>query len=1610
MTEDQKEQLLSLLASSKLNKASSQIEKNDEKNEEPINQRNKAVEDHLVKPPSPSLYSYPQYAQTEAHMMFSPITPGGRSVSPSFHSDISDSQAPAVPNFVPIAVPVPSVAPIPMPPFWYMTQGGMVPYPQPRMSPVQYVPGGPSMASSQSLVSTDSDVGETSDVDPRSNKTSLRSSIPRYHKTENTGTASEKDTGQRRRRPSTPQSHKSSKLPRPIWQIPVTKNRATPVESETNSNLISQRAGSTECNNEVQPARAMTPTPSLSRPSSPKVTPNTGSQTPPIYWGGVDMPFNNKQQKRVSTGSFPGSRPSSPSCVPSSPLGRQRSLSKSDSPVYKPKGSSSRPSSPAGSRSNSPVSVLVSKFEQMSQESSENSPSLRRSSVSSMISKFGSSSLVPEDRIVKGQFKPNQAASTAQPSSQTGPFRPSTVSDGNSNHTRTINATLSCENPITSHNSSTTSLSMPSDDEEMLLINNSVDPREVQRRGSDPGSNGNKRERLTGESPLCLSLITIHKASEASTDRCQDSGTRPLENIRKWSSQGTIMRDSSSDALSRSVHERLMSGLSLMDDYSAKSEILNKKDSAKARTKGDLSSESSCFTPSRVRSGNASSELKNEIGSSDALDAVSKSWQSKDSYSTEIDRKSSLDFKPVREKSSPKLRPEDVCIIPEKDNAMQHRGIKSAKDFICSPTSGTHKLEIPVDLTVLESTTSTISNPLNSVCGFELSYGDKDGSVLSPTVPLNPGSLKDFKPSNYFTNVTFKCGEMEPERDTNCLRKSTSHDGVGVTSSSVPGGRDPNVNNVRRFERKIFRSTGDVEDELLLSTSSSGGDQRVTSRDANAVQNVSKTLHYETGKTKDNTLPVTSIPAKNSPISTNRGSVATATTIDSKTSKNNSLIDPIMRSKHPSGDAPSKERSSTSSSNPTPPETLGKHSSSSLPQEDNRSRARSSRSKRNSLPTPQLTHFSSNYDRLNRPITKSSSQSNLSPNQKQVHKSSSQNNLSAHRASGDLLPNYSGKALTASQKTDNGPVGKSNPYPNISSSNNPYSKGDKSRADSSTNNAIRKGEPNKESNSHSSKPHTEAADTRSVTSGTAASSTVRYPYTRRGSTPSKGSPTIKPSPKSASNPTTPLYPKHFFSASSTYPGDIQRSMNPATSNIDQVDFAQNETRKNCKPKPGNRSNEEKRATSSGAGSNPVASPSESFSKSFSAFMLPSQAQCLDRSSSGDNFGDSSIFCVPPYGDTLPMGEATSMKVTIKRFPSSSSSDSGLNMSDPDERRKDNVSGDKSSGVWSPPTSPTSLSPTSPKLPIGSNIFYDPRDQQDSFGWPKVGSIEVPNEPRKVVNMSSSGQQNESSNTPKNLPTKLTDSPNKAVGNGSDNLKNLKGGVSETQNKNTLDSNEGINSLPEKRKDMATALKASAVADILKSASKERLASSTPPPDIQGRPSRKSPPSSSRVDSKELLGQLVKKVLTSAAAKQGSSPKASFAESASSASRENGKEKRAGEGNVFCLPEKTAEVGEKDITKEKGQSKTTDTSNTFQRLQSETNHQKGVDTMRDPESIKNCSQVSQPVVIFTLLFGWTLKVSWIEDTTRLRQDFSKMSLCFENIPKNMYGLIYALRFI
>ena len=1495
LTEEQKEQLLSLLASTSLRPDSNSFERRDKEQagNEPTGLSKTTLEHNKVKPSSPSVYSYPHFAQAEHCAVFDPITPAGRSMSPNMYSNTSESQRSAVPKFVPIAVPVPSVTPVPMSPFWYIPQGGLMPYPQPAMSPVQFVPVDTSMASNQPVISPDSDVSEVFDGEPRTMKAS--SAFPRPDGT-NVGSSSQTDVEQGTRRSPSLRDKKASKLPRPIWQT-GTKSRSIPTELEKKSNVIRQRIPTSDqtnaSDNEKKRVRARTPSPHIGRRSSADATPSPRSQTPPVNRStdGVDTSAKPKLQKHMSMGSLPNSRPSSPN----SPDVFHRSKSRSSSLLQKSGGNTeNRTASSAGSRSNSPVSNRISKRES---SSSDICPWTRRNSVSSMISKFGSSSLLNEDRIVKGQLKPNVTASGPQKYSKTGPFRQSMISGRASECPPKGNPVSSHEKPIFGSKKTTT---MSFDSDELLFKVESGDQRKVQRNISRSLSNDNKRQDFTAQSRrrLSSSLQSLHKATEAGSDRrLQDSTMRLSKGTKKWSSQDNIVGD-----IRLNAPQMNESGISFDNALVTAFKVIpDEKDSLNTRPETEFTGKSSSLSfPSKDSRNNTSnsSERRNS------------------SFLTELARRSSLDSEPVREKAAPK---------PRQNETTQPYDVKGSADFVRSPITSAQKFETQVDLSLLGSTFATFPTQVSSSSQLR---GGKEGSTLPLQAQVDSGLFKEFKSSDYFTNVNLKCGEMEPERDTDCFEKPKLRDKEGTECNA---GNAKTDDPVMQFDRKVLRGTsGDAKDERSV---------RVLQHDIAKDTPLSSSMADKSGENS----------------ATQSASSSTETLTTSKTSKIHSAIDPVTASRNHLGENGqfSKERLNASSSrDPRSPLILRKLLSNPLPKGDNVSRPLSASAKRNSLPTSKPGKVSTKPDvPLN--CKESSSRTYLLLDQKQTQNNSSEK---------DILSSTASKKPVLALEKNGEPMEKNNPI--YFKLNNPRSKEDDvgtkgptsttsySRNISNSPSSSKEREASQERKPNSSNPYVQPAKTNIEVSDApqnSASGYIRYPYTRRASTPAKETSTSKLPAKSASNPTLRAdlrETQKFFTPPITCLGDSMGSRNPIDSNIDRSNVSQKGVQPDEKTNWRNESNEVGGMPSSSVGSSPMASPSGRVLRVSSTFASPTKGTFV-------YLGDSGVFHAPSFEKHFSKGESISMESTGKRFPSNASSDSGLNICDPEDTQRSNRNPNehRKQGVQRNPD--CTSSPQTPKFLIGSNIFYDPRvDRQSNINFSETRLASMGNEPQNLANMLLSDGPREAAIPSKNTPTDSKHSPNKTVGNDGDKVKNPKGLVLSIQDKKSPDANENTGSHPDKRKGAKAVLNAETIAGILKSTSKEKLSPSTPPPDITGRFSGKSPPSpssSSNLASKELLGQLVKKVLNTAAAKQGSSPKASFAESSSLTEGEQSKEKQSNKVVVSSSPRHTSEVKGKERSSGKEKITSAENSNQEQRFRESHESSKGKCQVQLPEA-------------------------------------------------------------
>lgn len=160
-------------------------------------------------------------------------------------------------------------------------------------------------------------------------------------------------------------------------------------------------------------------------------------------------------------------------------------------------------------------------------------------------------------------------------------------------------------------------------------------------------------------------------------------------------------------------------------------------------------------------------------------------------------------------------------------------------DFFWFLVLNVYKFEIFVDLVILEVILLIVFSLLSFVGGIDLLYVGVDGIIFFFVFFLSLGLLKDFKLLNYFINVIFKCGEMEFEWDINCLLRRFFSDSIeGVSFDMVINRRDVLDNYVKWFERKIFCSMGDIENEDFFLSFVNGICEGLNCRDVKMVGNL----------------------------------------------------------------------------------------------------------------------------------------------------------------------------------------------------------------------------------------------------------------------------------------------------------------------------------------------------------------------------------------------------------------------------------------------------------------------------------------------------------------------------------------------------------------------------------------------------------------------------------------------------------------------------------------------------------------------------------------------------------------------------------------------------
>ena len=1288
----------------------------------------------------------------EAQRLFTPIAPAG---SPQ-GADGRGSQV-STPTLIPIPIAVSAVNAPPGAPMWYMP-ASVIPYGRPGSPYAQFVPIDPSAADAS---------GPGPDSSP---KAASRSDEPK----------------KTRRHSPTP-----SRLPRPVWQT-AKSGETTPRREGGKATPHTRERSVSEGS-----ARAKTPSPSLGRrPASPSTQPR--SQTPPVQWAKQ----SNQRPLRRSTGSMPSlcrSGSSSPDSRPDSPRVRR----------------TSHDSTPRGSRSSSPVSALVSKFEDISKYCNEDPARAHSKSVSSLISKFGASSLVPEDRMTKGQFKPNVSPSGSQTSGRSGPLRPASVSESE----RVVDR----DGPYAGSESTATAFRKS---------------RNVYRTGSGPAG---MRTQNSGES---LSSENMQRLSES------------LEALFKASES---------------------SNTSFYEDDVAASSLAN----------GDGKA---CSVPERAQY--PLGDRRSLRGFSEERDAVSTVRSPAVHLNGGMHSKQELlETEPVRESVRAKFKPQNLVLSPEKEIGSHaipsHNGV----------------FQIPVNAAVMDSmnageSSTPLISPLSPSPGFAarspffgVGTAIPERGHHNPASALSPRSLKDYKPTNFFKSVP-RVSSMEPERDMNPL-PGQNEEGVqemGETRvkseetppspgrvPSSPGNKEQSY--MKRFERRVSKS----------------GQSDKDAADARSVQ--TNQCPLEDGKSKGgSTKPPSPDNASIQPSDLHRAGSGKSDEQRSRTPTGRDFVafsSAALTSESPrTAYAPSGEAGRISAKRSSLPQTpnpffagnSGKYGS----QAGERRRSnpvlatKGVVTKTRSTPTGTAdgvsTEQTSAKERPHQRTGRQRSAGGSATSRGEPKCTGGETGggetggASAAGTQEGRRPNvvipHSGNTRT-SKKHPSAPttptVAKENKVPELAFMRRQSSPATHTLGLSKNFN-------------YKSKPSSNPTTPHSPSKGS-------FPMFSPGSQKLSADSLAHVTSAGSSNPTTPHSPSKgslpMFSPGSqklsaeslayvTSAGNCNLSRKGSDGSETSGGSSKYSSLQDFSKKVGSFPRKEKCSPDASAGGSPLTSPPGSFSKSAGKDSLsPTRArEMFDYSPKGGSM-DSGIFFNPK--DTTGLG-TTPRK---PRIPSTSSSDSGITQSETDDSRSAFIRSE-------------THSPVSPKFPTGLKLFYEPAGGR---GPEKDGKVEAP--PTKSVAQStedlSTGVRRHGSSEAQQGPRAPTKARHSS--SSSEDSRRLL-----TKKNSSCSSHDGLklHSLGDagSARSGKTRHSSSSSRDG-GDGSKKSARAPTSPRDQKTRPDNatalcKRPPSPGRIDSKELLGQLVKKVLTSAAAKQSASPQTSFSDNGAAPAKDRDK--------------------------------------------------------------------------------------------------------------------------
>lgn len=738
------------------------------------------------KAPSPAGSMFSHYHNTaDPSMMFSPISgnPNANNQS-SFPGGQSQT---STPTFVPIAVPVPTAGP---PPMWYMTPSGMVPF-----GPMGHHPGYfiPVNQGSGSPVVSDGEISGLNEMPPKEIGRDSRSSTPMSE-------TSERSSASKTTRTVTPST--KSKIPRPIRDpnrgSPRPRNIQYP-RDEPKTLTTTRQTDSPQVRQSKKEEVIISPTTESSGSShgnSSTTTSSYRSHTPPIRLrsGSVELEREGlrRPRPRSSSGSLVSTPPSEErTSRPSSPVtyGNRRERSRPSSPSFSEGRSGSRSSSPVGSRSSSPVAALISRFEDLTtkQQATEHSQS-----VSNLLSKFGSSSLLPEDRLTKRQFKTNTPQTKERDSyGRSGPFRPISSADQYSNELRSDrNEALSKSwpaKPTQRQQDYNDASSLNSDDSLSSSLGNS--PPSRNRRNKETASNRETQSygsslSMQTRNRLASSLENLYGGSHGEKKRQSTEQYSMARNSeRSWTSMENVHKASTEEQTmgyrirKSSSAENLSKGYTDMDLKSKDHGISSIRPQGLRRSLEEDPYSGHPYASDKDMGKDKMSLVKKLSLERTVLRDTDKSKSryliENSDLSTTSDNNQELNIS-RRETARESILKSNV-MKPERDYQQDY-----TKELVSS--SGRSRFEIPVAIAVMDNERERIGSSAFAPSLFSPSSIkdkaffqhpiklEKESAPLSPPVPLSP-SVKDCRPTSYFSSLSFTDLAMKPEKDTTLGRK-----------------------------------------------------------------------------------------------------------------------------------------------------------------------------------------------------------------------------------------------------------------------------------------------------------------------------------------------------------------------------------------------------------------------------------------------------------------------------------------------------------------------------------------------------------------------------------------------------------------------------------------------------------------------------------------------------------------------------------------------------------------------------------------------------------------------------------------------------------------------